>query len=140
MTDFVTHVDKLPKNNVLSGLLHGNVKVLILTINKLPLIDAMHGWCVPGTWFYTGELPRSKLRGPFHAVGHTVPMHIEAWPGVHIWWCHLTMDRLITKMVRWCNWQGLQVWVSLWLLCVDSIEGPYQVCVHGEVYRSEHRR
>ena len=55
-------------------------------------------------------------------------MHIEAWPGVRICWCHLglTMDRLITKMARWCNWQGLQdlVWVSLWLLWWILLKGP----------------
>ena len=33
---------QITKIDVLSGLLHGNVMVLILTINKLPLIDAMH--------------------------------------------------------------------------------------------------
>ena len=109
---------------MLLGLSQDIVTVLMLTINKLPLIDAMHGWCVPGMWFYTSELIRSKLHGPFHAVVHTVPMHIEAWPVVRIWWCHLTMDRLITKMVRWCNWQDIQVWVSLWLLWWILLKGP----------------
>ena len=127
MADFYGHYSSRDLH-VLLGLSHDIVMVLILTINKLPLINAMHDWWEPTwtTWLYTGELHRSKLNGPFHAVRHTAPMHIEAWPGVRICWCQLglTMDRLITKMVRWGNWQGLQAWVSLWLLWWILSKGP----------------